>query len=171
MIGELIFYLVLILVLLLIFGLVIKILFEYECGVVFFLGCFQGVKGFGLIIVIFGIQQFVCVDFWVIVLDVFSQDVIFWDNVMVRVNVVLYFWVVDLEWVIIWVEDFNLVISQLVQIILWLVLGKYDFDEMLLEWDKLNLDIQEIIDVQIEEWGIKVVNVEIKYVDLNELMI
>jgi regulator of protease activity HflC (stomatin/prohibitin superfamily) len=171
MIGELIPYLAPTVVLLLILGSAIKILPEYQRGVVFFLGRFQGVKGPGLIIVIPGIQQLVRVDLRVIVLDVPSQDVISKDNVTVRVNAVLYFRVVDPERAIIRVEDFYSATSQLAQTTLRSVLGKHDLDEMLSERDKLNSDIQEIIDAQTEEWGIKVANVEIKHVDLNESMI
>jgi regulator of protease activity HflC (stomatin/prohibitin superfamily) len=171
MIGDLIPYLAPTVVLLLIFASAIKILPEYERGVVFFLGRFQGVKGPGLIIVIPGIQQIVRVDLRVITLDVPSQDVISRDNVTVRVNAVLYFRVVDPERAIIRVEDFNSATSQLAQTTLRSVLGKHDLDEMLSERDKLNSDIQEIIDAQTEEWGIKVANVEIKHVDLNESMI
>lgn len=171
MIGDLIPYLAPAVVLLLILASAIKILPEYERGVVFFLGRFQGVKGPGLIIVIPGIQQIVRVDLRVITLDVPSQDVISRDNVTVRVNAVLYFRVVDPERAIIRVEDFNSATSQLAQTTLRSVLGKHDLDEMLSERDKLNSDIQEIIDAQTEEWGIKVANVEIKHVDLNESMI
>ncbi|MFY3774955.1 slipin family protein [Marinobacter salsuginis] len=171
MIGDLIPYLAPTVVLLLILASAIKILPEYERGVVFFLGRFQGVKGPGLIIVIPGIQQIVRVDLRVITLDVPSQDVISRDNVTVRVNAVLYFRVVDPERAIIRVEDFNSATSQLAQTTLRSVLGKHDLDEMLSERDKLNSDIQEIIDAQTEEWGIKVANVEIKHVDLNESMI
>lgn len=171
MIGDLIPYLAPTVVLLLILVSAIKILPEYERGVVFFLGRFQGVKGPGLIMVIPGIQQMVRVDLRVITLDVPSQDVISRDNVTVRVNAVLYFRVVDPERAIIRVEDFNSATSQLAQTTLRSVLGKHDLDEMLSERDKLNSDIQEIIDAQTEEWGIKVANVEIKHVDLNESMI
>jgi regulator of protease activity HflC (stomatin/prohibitin superfamily) len=171
MIGELVPYLAPIVVLLLILGSAIKILPEYVRGVVFFLGRFQGVKGPGLMIIIPGIQQMVRVDLRVIVLDVPSQDVISKDNVTVRVNAVLYYRVVDPERAIIRVEDFNSATSQLAQTTLRSVLGKHDLDEMLSERDKLNADIQEIIDAQTEEWGIKVANVEIKHVDLNESMI
>jgi regulator of protease activity HflC (stomatin/prohibitin superfamily) len=149
----------------------IKIVPEYERGVVFFLGRFQGVKGPGLIIVIPVIQQFIRVDLRVITLDVPSQDVISQDNVTVHVNAVLYFRVVDPERAIIRVEDFNAATSQLAQTTLRSVLGKHDLDEMLSERDKLNNDVQEIIDAQTEEWGIKVANVEIKQVDLDESMI
>lgn len=149
----------------------IKILPEYERGVVFFLGRFQGVKGPGLIIVIPGIQQMERVDLRVITLDVPSQDVISQDNVTVHVNAVLYFRVVDPERAVIRVENFGAATSQLAQTTLRSVLGKHDLDEMLSERDKLNNDIQEIIDAQTEEWGIKVANVEIKQVDLDESMI
>ncbi|KMQ72948.1 slipin family protein [Marinobacter subterrani] len=171
MIGELVPYIAPVVVLLLILGSAIKIMPEYERGVVFFLGRFQGVKGPGLIIVIPVIQQMVRVDLRVITLDVPSQDVISRDNVTVRVNAVLYFRVVDPERAIIRVEDFGSATSQLAQTTLRSVLGKHDLDEMLSERDKLNSDIQEIIDAQTEEWGIKVANVEIKHVDLNESMI
>jgi len=169
--GDIIPYIAPTVVLLLILGSAIKILPEYERGVVFFLGRFQGVKGPGLIIVIPGIQQIVRVDLRVITLDVPSQDVISKDNVTVRVNAVLYFRVVDPEKAIIRVEDYGAATSQLAQTTLRSVLGKHDLDEMLSERDKLNADIQEIIDAQTEEWGIKVANVEIKHVDLNESMI
>lgn len=169
--AELIPYAVPTVVLLLILGSAIKILPEYERGVVFFLGRFQGVKGPGLIIVIPVIQQMVRVDLRVITLDVPSQDVISKDNVTVRVNAVLYFRVVDPERAIIRVEDFGSATSQLAQTTLRSVLGKHDLDEMLSERDRLNADIQEIIDTQTEDWGIKVANVEIKHVDLNESMI
>jgi regulator of protease activity HflC (stomatin/prohibitin superfamily) len=168
---ELIPYIVPAVVLLLILGSAIKILPEYQRGVVFFLGRFQGVKGPGLIIVIPVIQQVVRVDLRVITLDVPSQDVISKDNVTVKVNAVLYFRVVDPERAIIRVEDFGSATSQLAQTTLRSVLGKHDLDEMLSERDKLNSDIQEILDEQTEEWGIKVANVEIKHVDLDESMI
>lgn len=171
MIGNLISWLAPAVVLLLILGAAVKILPEYQRGVVFFLGRFQGVKGPGLLFIIPGVQQITRVDLRVITLDVPSQDVISRDNVTVRVNAVLYFRVVDPERAIIRVEDFNSATSQLSQTTLRSVLGKHDLDEMLSERDKLNADIQEIIDAQTEEWGIKVANVEIKHVDLDESMI
>jgi regulator of protease activity HflC (stomatin/prohibitin superfamily) len=149
----------------------IRIVPEYERGVVFFLGRFQAVKGPGLIIVIPGIQQMVRVDLRIITLDVPSQDVISQDNVTVRVNAVLYFRVMDPNKAIIQVEDYYAATSQLAQTTLRSVLGKHDLDEMLSERDKLNVDIQEILDKQTDAWGIKVTNVEIKHVDLNESMI
>lgn len=171
MIGELIPWVAPLVVLLLILGSAIRILPEYQRGVVFFLGRFQGVKGPGLIIIIPGIQQMTRVDLRVITLDVPSQDVISKDNVTVRVNAVLYYRVVDPEKAILQVEDYGSATSQLSQTTLRSVLGKHDLDEMLSERDKLNSDIQEIIDAQTESWGIKVANVEIKHVDLNETMI
>ncbi|WP_373186235.1 slipin family protein [Halopseudomonas sp.] len=149
----------------------IRILPEYQRGVVFFLGRFQGVKGPGLVIIIPGIQQMARVDLRVVALDIPGQDVISKDNVTVRVNAVLYYRVVDPERAIIQVENFAEATSQLAQTTLRSVLGKHDLDEMLSERDKLNSDIQEILDSQTAEWGIKVANVEIKHVDLNESMV
>ena len=149
----------------------VRILPEYQRGVVFFLGRFQAVKGPGLVLVVPGIQKMIRVDLRIITLDVPSQDVISQDNVTVRVNAVLYFRVVDPEKAIIQVEDYYSATSQLSQTTLQSVLGKHDLDEMLSERDKLNDDIQEIIDAQTEDWGIKVANVEIKHVDLDESMI
>ncbi len=149
----------------------IRVLREYERGVVFFLGRFQSVKGPGLIIVIPGIQQMVRIDLRVITLDVPSQDVISQDNVTVRVNAVLYFRVVDSAKSVIQVEDYYAATSQLAQTTLRSVLGKHELDEMLSERDKLNSDIQSILDAQTDAWGIKVTNVEIKHVDLDDSMI
>jgi len=149
----------------------IRILREYERGVVFLLGRFQRVMGPGLIIVIPGIQQMVRVDLRLIVLDVPSQDVISRDNVSVKVNAVVYFRVVDPQLAIIQVANFMEATSQLAQTTLRSVLGKHELDEMLAERDKLNSDIQAILDQQTDAWGIKVANVEIKHVDLNESMV
>jgi regulator of protease activity HflC (stomatin/prohibitin superfamily) len=149
----------------------IKILREYERGVVFFLGRFQGVKGPGLIIVIPFIQQMVRVDLRTIVMDIPSQDVISRDNVSVKVNAVLYFRVVDAQRAIIQVENYYDATSQLAQTTLRSVLGRHDLDAMLAEREKLNKDIQDIVDTQTDAWGIKVANVEIKHVDLDESMI
>ncbi len=171
MLADIIPYVTPIVFLLIILASAIRILPEYQRGVVFFLGRFQGVKGPGLIIVIPGLQQMERVDLRVVALDVPSQDVISRDNVTVRVNAVLYYRVVDPERAIIRVENFAEATSQLAQTTLRSVLGKHDLDEMLSERDKLNADIQEIIDAQTEEWGVKVANVEIKHVDLNENMI
>lgn len=149
----------------------IKILREYERGVVFTLGRFSGVKGPGLIILIPYIQQMVKVDLRTIVLDVPTQDVISHDNVSVHVNAVVYFRVIDPEKAIIQVEDFYAATSQLAQTTLRSVLGGHELDEMLAEREKLNFDIQEILDKQTDAWGIKISNVEIKHIDLDESMI
>jgi len=149
----------------------LRILREYQRGVVFQLGRFWKVKGPGLVILIPGIQQMVRVDLRIVVMDVPSQDVISRDNVSVKVNAVLYFRVVDPERAIIQVENFMAATSQLAQTTLRAVLGKHDLDEMLSERERLNLDIQKILDSQTDAWGIKVTNVEIKHVDLNETMI
>ena len=149
----------------------IKILREYQRGVIFTLGRFTGVRGPGLIILIPFIQQMVRVDLRTIVHDVPTQDVISRDNVSVKVNAVIYFRVVDPERAIIQVEKFLEATSQLAQTTLRSVLGKHELDEMLTERDTLNQDIQDIIDMQTDAWGIKVANVEIKHVDLNETMI
>ena len=149
----------------------IKILREYERGVVFLLGRFQRVKGPGLIIIIPGIQQMVRVDLRTIVLDVPTQDVISRDNVSVKVNAVIYFRIVDPAKAIIQVANPFEATSQLAQTTLRSVLGQHELDEMLSQRDKLNVDIQKILDSSTDAWGIKVANVEIKHVDLDESMI
>ena len=149
----------------------LKILREYERGVVFFLGKFQSVKGPGLIIIVPVIQQYVRVDLRTVVMDVPSQDVISRDNVSVKVNAVLYFRVVDPEKAVIQVANYLEATSQLAQTTLRSVLGQHELDEMLAEREKLNRDIQDIVDSQTDAWGIKVANVEIKHVDLDESMI
>ncbi|MEQ9447662.1 MAG: slipin family protein, partial [Rhodospirillaceae bacterium] len=149
----------------------IKILREYERAVVFTLGRFTSVKGPGIIILIPFVQQMVRTDLRTVALDVPTQDVISKDNVSVRVNAVLYFRVIDPERATIQVENYLEATSQLAQTTLRSVLGKHDLDEMLAERDKLNADIQEILDSQTDAWGIKVANVEIKHVDLNENMV
>jgi regulator of protease activity HflC (stomatin/prohibitin superfamily) len=148
-----------------------RILREYERGVIFLLGRFWRVKGPGLIIVIPGLQQMVRVDLRVVTMDVPSQDVISRDNVSVKVNAVVYFRVVDPQRAIIKVENYLMATSQLAQTTLRAVLGKHELDEMLAERERLNSDIQTILDAQTEDWGIKVTNVEIKHVDLNESMV
>src|SRR5213076_3185880 len=149
----------------------VRILREYERGVVFTLGRFTGVKGPGLIILIPIVQQLVKVDLRVMVQVVPPQDVISRDNVSVKVNAVLYFRIVDPERAIIKVGDYMAATSQLAQTTLRSVLGKHELDEMLAERDRLNSDIQEILDQRTDAWGIKVSNVEIKHIDLNESMI
>lgn len=148
-----------------------RVLREYERGVVFMLGRFWKVKGPGLVIIIPIIQTMVRVDLRTIVMDVPSQDVISRDNVSVKVNAVIYFRVVDAQKAIIQVEDYNMATSQLAQTTLRSVLGQHELDEMLASRDKLNNDIQAILDDQTNAWGIKVSNVEIKHVDINESMI
>jgi regulator of protease activity HflC (stomatin/prohibitin superfamily) len=148
-----------------------RVLREYERGVVFMLGRFWKVKGPGLILVIPFIQQMVRVDLRTRVFDVPPQDVISHDNVSVKVNAVLYFRVIDPQKAIIQVEHFFEATSQLAQTTLRSVLGQHDLDEMLAERGKLNMDIQKILDEQTDIWGIKVTNVEIKHIDLNESMI
>jgi regulator of protease activity HflC (stomatin/prohibitin superfamily) len=164
-------YLVIAILAIVILGSAIRVFREYERGVMFTLGRFTGVKGPGLILMLPYIQQMVRVDLRVIVLDVPSQDVISRDNVSVKVNAVLYFRVVDADKAIIQVENFMEATSQLAQTTLRSVLGKHSLDEMLAERDKLNADIQSILDAQTETWGIKVTNVEIKQVDISESMI
>ncbi len=149
----------------------IKILKEYERGVVFFLGRFQRVKGPGLIILVPFVQKMTKVDLRVIVLDVPTQDVISRDNVSVKVNAVIYFRIIDPEKAIIRVANVFEATSQLSQTTLRSVLGQHELDDMLAEREKLNTDIQNILDARTDNWGIKVANVEIKHVDLDESMI
>jgi len=148
-----------------------RVLREYQRGVVFMLGRFWKVKGPGLILIIPGVQQWVRVDLRTIVMDVPPQDVITRDNVSVKVNAVVYFRVVDPAKSVIQVEKFLEATSQLAQTTLRAVLGKHALDELLSEREKLNLDIQRVLDTQTDAWGIKVSTVEIKQVDLNESMV
>ncbi|HET7369252.1 MAG TPA: slipin family protein [Gammaproteobacteria bacterium] len=149
----------------------INILREYERGVVFFLGRFYGVKGPGIIIVIPVVQQMVRVDLRTVVFDVPPQDVISRDNVSVKVNAVIYFRVVDPERAVIQIANYYEATSQLAQTTLRSVLGQHDLDDMLASREKLNVDIQKILDEHTDPWGIKVTNVEIKQVDLDENMV
>ena len=149
----------------------VRILREYERGVVFQLGRFWAVKGPGLILLIPVLQQMVRVDLRTIVHDVPKQDVISRDNVSVKVSAVLYFRVIDPERAIIQVANFFEATSQLAQTTLRSVLGKHELDEMLAERERLNIDIQQVLDAQTDAWGIKVANVEIKHVDLDESMV
>ena len=149
----------------------IKILREYERAVVFFLGRFQRVFGPGLIFIIPGVQQFVRVDLRIRVFDVPPQDIVTRDNVSVKVNAVVYFRVVDPQLAIIQVANFIEATSQLAQTTLRAILGRHELDELLAEREKLNQDIQTVLDQQTDAWGIKVSNVEIKHVDLNETMV
>jgi len=149
----------------------LRILREYERGVVFLLGRFWKVKGPGLVIIVPGIQQMVRVDLRTMVFDVPSQDVISRDNVSVKVNAVVYFRVIDPARAILQVEDFLNATSQLAQTTLRAVLGKHELDEMLAERERLNQDLQQLLDAQTDAWGIKVSNVEIKHVDIDESMV
>jgi regulator of protease activity HflC (stomatin/prohibitin superfamily) len=148
-----------------------RILREYERGVVFTLGRFWGVKGPGLIIIVPFIQQVVRVDLRTRVLDVPPQDVISRDNVSVRVNAVVYYRVMDAERCVIQVEDYNQATSELAQTTLRSVVGQHELDEMLAERSKINADVQRILDEQTDAWGIKVSNVELKHIDLNDNMV
>src|SRR5262245_36068663 len=149
----------------------VRILREYERGVVFTLGRYTGTKGPGFFLLVPFVQQMVRVDLRVVVDAVPPQDVISRDNVAVKVNAVIYFRVVDAERSVIQVRDYLAATSQLAQTTLRWVLGKHDLDSMLAERDKLNADIQDVLDKQTEAWGIKVSTVEIKRIDLNENMI
>ncbi|MFP5409478.1 MAG: slipin family protein [Gammaproteobacteria bacterium] len=149
----------------------LRILREYERGVVFMLGRFWKVKGPGLVVIIPGIQQMVRVDLRTMVFDVPSQDVISRDNVSVKVNAVVYFRVIDPAKSILQVEDYMSATSQLAQTTLRAVLGKHELDDMLAERERLNSDIQQLLDAQTDAWGIKVSNVEIKHVDIDESMV
>jgi len=149
----------------------LRILREYERAVVFQLGRFWAIKGPGLFILIPAVQQMVRVDLRTVVLDVPTQDVITRDNVSVKVNAVIYFRVVDAEKAIVNVVDFLGATSQLAQTTLRSVLGKHELDGLLAERERLNLDIQKTLDAQTDTWGIKVSNVEIKHVDLNDSMV
>lgn len=165
------FWIILVVILVALAFYTFRVLREYERGVIFFLGRFQTVKGPGLIIVIPGIQQIVKVDLRTKVYDVPSQDVISRDNISVKVSAVIYFRVVDAEKAIINVEDFFEATSQLAQTTLRSILGQHELDEMLAQRDRLNAGIQKLLDEQTESWGIKVANVEIKHIDLDESMI
>lgn len=171
MFADLPFVLVIIVLLLVFLATAIKILREYERAVVFTLGRFTGVKGPGLIILVPFVQQMARIDQRTVVLDVPSQDVVSRDNVSVKVNAVIYFRVINPERAVIQVANYMQATSELAQTTLRSVLGKHDLDEMLGERDKLNDDIQEILDLQTDAWGIKVANVEIKHVDIDESMV
>jgi len=157
--------------LVIIMPMIFKVMREYERAVVFTFGRFTSVKGPGLIIIIPLVQQIERVELRTVVMDVPSQDVISRDNVSVKVNAVVYFRVIDPERAIIQVENFHAATSQLAQTTLRSVLGQHELDEMLAEREKLNADIQGLLDKQTDAWGIKVANVEIKHVDIDESMI
>ncbi|MDB5881202.1 MAG: domain / Band 7 family protein [Ramlibacter sp.] len=161
----------LVLVVLVLFAMSIRILREYERAVVFQLGRFWRIKGPGLVMLIPGIQKMVRVDLRIVTLDIPPQDVISRDNVSVKVNAVVFFRVIDPQRAIIQVENYLMATSQLAQTTLRVVLGKHELDEMLAERERLNIDVQRILDAQTDGWGIKVTNVEIKDIDLNEVMV
>jgi regulator of protease activity HflC (stomatin/prohibitin superfamily) len=171
MLTNTVFYVVIIAIVVIFLYSGIRVMREYERAVMFTLGRFSGVRGPGLILMIPIVQQMVRIDLRTIVHDVPSQDVISRDNVSVKVNAVVYFRVVDPDKAIIQVADYFNATSQLAQTTLRSVLGKHELDEMLAERDKLNHDIQHILDAQTDAWGIKVANVEIKHVDIDESMI
>ncbi|WP_296398849.1 slipin family protein [Reyranella sp.] len=168
---EVIAWLLPVVVLIALVALSIRVLLEYERGVVFTLGRLQAVKGPGLIMVIPVVQRMVRVDLRTRVLDVPPQDVISRDNVSVRVNAVVYYRVLDAEKAIIQVEAFDQATSQLAQTTLRSVVGQHELDQMLAERDRLNADVQRILDEQTDAWGIKVSNVELKHIDLDEKMV
>ncbi len=149
----------------------LRVLREYERGVIFLLGRYWRLKGPGLILVIPGIQQMVRIDLRTVTLEVPSQDIVTRDNVSVKVSAVLYFRVVDPQRAVIQVEHYLNATSQLAQTTLRSVLGKHELDELLAERERLNLDIQTTLDSQTDAWGIKVSTVEIKHVDLNDTMV
>jgi regulator of protease activity HflC (stomatin/prohibitin superfamily) len=165
------FLIVLVVLLLILLSLSVRVLNEYERGVTFTLGRFSGVKGPGLVLLWPVVQKMAKVDLRVIVLDVPKQDVILRDNVSVKVNAVVYFRIVDPGKSIIQVESVFQATSQLAQTTLRSVLGQHEMDDLLAQREKLNADIQRILDQSTEQWGIKVSNVEIKQVDLDESMI
>jgi regulator of protease activity HflC (stomatin/prohibitin superfamily) len=171
MLNDAAIYIVIAIIVILFLYAGIRVMREYERAVMFTLGRFSGVRGPGLILLIPIVQQMVRVDLRTIVHDVPSQDVISRDNVSVKVNAVIYFRVVDADKAVIQVENFFAATSQLAQTTLRSVLGKHELDEMLAERDKLNHDIQTILDAQTDAWGIKVANVEIKHVDIDESMV
>lgn len=162
---------VLVLLLLILLVSSMRILREYQRGVVFQLGRFWKVKGPGMILLIPGIQQMVRVDLRIVTMDVEPQDVISRDNVSVKVNAVIFFRVIDPQKAIIQVENYLMATNQLAQTTLRVVLGKHELDDMLAERERLNVDIQRSLDAQTDGWGIKVTNVEIKQIDLNESMV
>jgi regulator of protease activity HflC (stomatin/prohibitin superfamily) len=155
----------------LIFGSAVRILREYERGVIFTLGRYTGTKGPGLVLLVPLVQQMVRVDLRIVVDEVPSQDVISRDNVSVKVSAVIYYRVIDAERAVIQVETYKEATSQLAQTTLRSVLGKHDLDEMLAERDRLNSDVQDVLDKQTDAWGIKVSNVEMKRIDLDDSMI
>ncbi|MBL8712815.1 MAG: slipin family protein [Alphaproteobacteria bacterium] len=152
-------------------GYAVRILKEYERGVVYTLGRYSGVKGPGLILLIPIIQSMTRIDLRVRTIDVPSQDIISKDNISVKVNAVVYYRVVAPEKAINNVADFMRATSELSQTTLREVLGKHELDDLLTARDKLSFDIRELLDGQTDQWGIKVQNVALKHIDLAESMI
>ena len=148
----------------------LKILYEYERGVIFRLGRIVGVRGPGFIIVIPFLERMVRVSLRLVTMDVPPQDVITKDNVSVKVNAVVYFRVVEPNRAILQVENYLYATSQLAQTTLRSILGQVELDELLSEREKLNVKLQEVLDKQTDAWGIKVTMVEVKYVDLPQEM-
>jgi len=148
----------------------IKVLNEYERGVTLTFGRFTGVKGPGLIFLIPGVQQMFRMSTRVVVLDVPPQDIITRDNISVKVNAVVYFRVVDPQAAVLNVENFMYATSQLAQTTLRSVLGQQELDDLLSQRDKINKNLQEILDQHTEPWGIKISSVEVKNVDLPQEM-
>ena len=155
----------------LLFSSAVRIFREYERGVMFTLGRYTGTKGPGLVLIVPLVQQLVRVDLRIVVTEVPPQDVISRDNVSVKVSAVVYFRVIDAERAVIQVNNYMEATSQLSQTMLRSVLGKHELDEMLAERDRLNTDIQDALDKQTDAWGVKVSNVEIKRIDLDERMV
>ena len=148
----------------------LKILYEYERGVIFRLGRIVGVRGPGFIVVIPFLERMVRVSLRLVTMDVPPQDVITKDNVSVKVNAVVYFRVVEPNRAILQVENYLYATSQLAQTTLRSILGQVELDELLSEREKLNVKLQEVLDKQTDAWGIKVTMVEVKYVDLPQEM-
>src|SRR3989338_3833647 len=148
----------------------VKILMEYERGVIFFLGKFQEVKGPGLVIVLPVVQKMMRVNLQTVTMDVPAQDVITRDNVSVKVNAVIFFRVVDPQRAVLAVQDYLYSTSQIAQTTLRSVLGQSQLDELLAKREEINVELQRIIDQQTEPWGIKVTVVEVKNVDLPQEM-
>jgi len=171
MISASVTIVVLVVLAFLFFSAAVRVFREYERGIIFTFGRYTGTKGPGFVLMIPLVQQIVRVDLRIIVTEVPPQDVISHDNVSVRVSAVIYFRVVDAERAVIQVKDFIEATSQLSQTTLRSVLGKHDLDEMLAGRDKLNADVREVLDQQTDAWGIKVSNVEIKRIDLDESMV
>jgi regulator of protease activity HflC (stomatin/prohibitin superfamily) len=164
--GEYFFWIVVLAIVVVLVGAAIRILYEYERGVVFRLGRYSGIKGPGLRFLIPVVDRMVKVSMRTVAMDVPPQDIITRDNVSIKVNAVLYFRVVHPDKALIEVEDFLYATSQLAQTSLRSILGQVELDDLLSRRDKINLQLQELLDRQTDPWGVKISNVEIKHVDL-----